>query len=77
MTGHAIRVVDYHQHAIGEGADAQAVAYLELRVDDSRTLFGVGMDANIISASLKAIVSGIERARAQGAHGAEVELVSA
>ena len=76
MTGHAIRVVDYHQHAIGEGADAQAVAYLELRVDDSRTLFGVGMDANIISASLKAIVSGLERARAQGAHGAEVELVS-
>ncbi|MGJ7578646.1 2-isopropylmalate synthase [Variovorax sp. RHLX14] len=66
-TGHAIRVIDYHQHAIGAGADAQAVAYLELRVDDTQTLFGVGMDANIISASLKAIVSGLERARAQGA----------
>ena len=65
-TGHAIRVIDYHQHAIGAGADAQAVAYLELRVDDTHTLFGVGMDANIISASLKAIVSGLERARAQG-----------
>lgn len=66
MTGHSIRVVDYHQHAIGEGADAQAMAYLELRVDEKHTLFGVGQDANIISASLKAIVSGVERARDQG-----------
>jgi 2-isopropylmalate synthase len=65
-TGHSIRVVDYHQHAIGEGADAQAMAYLELRVDEKHTLFGVGRDANIISASLKAIVCGLERARAQG-----------
>ena len=38
----------------------RAVAYLELRVGD-RTLFGVGMDANIVSASLKAIVSGLQR----------------
>jgi hypothetical protein len=45
------------------GADARAVAYLELRVGD-RTLFGVGSDANIVSASLKAIVSGLQRARA-------------
>jgi 2-isopropylmalate synthase len=65
-TGHSIRVIDYHQHAIGAGADAQAVAYLELRVDDECTLFGVGVDANIISASLKAVVSGLERKRAQG-----------
>ena len=62
-TGHAIRVIDYHQHAIGSGADAQAVAYLELRIDECQTLFGVGIDANIIAASLKAIVSGVERAR--------------
>jgi len=66
-TGHAVRVIDYHQHAIGAGADAQAVAYLELRVDEAITLFGVGIDANIISASLQAIVSGLKRARAQGA----------
>lgn len=70
-TGHSIRVIDYHQHAIGAGADAQAVAYLELRVDESRTLFGVGRDADIVSASFKAIVSGLERARAQGARGAQ------
>ena len=55
-------MLDYHEHAIGAGANAQAVAYLELRVGD-RTLFGVGMDSNIVSASLKAIVSGVQRAR--------------
>jgi 2-isopropylmalate synthase len=60
-TGETIRVLDYHEHAIASGADARAVAYLELRVGD-RTLFGVGMDGNIVSASLKAIVSGLQRA---------------
>ena len=59
-TGEAIRVLDYHEHSIGSGANAQAVAYLELRVGE-RTLFGVGMDSNIVSASLKAIVSGVQR----------------
>lgn len=76
-TGHAIRVIDYHQHAIGAGADAQAVAYLELRVDESMTLFGVGIDANIISASLKAIVSGLTRARARGARSAQSVVAAA
>ncbi len=63
-TGRSVRVLDYHEHAVGEGANAQAVAYLELRVDDQQTLFGVGMDSNIVTASLRAIVSGIERAEA-------------
>jgi 2-isopropylmalate synthase len=71
-TGHAIRVIDYHQHAIGAGADAQAVAYLELRVDEAQTLFGVGMDADIVCASLKAIVCGLTRARTQGAASAQL-----
>ncbi|WP_377152560.1 2-isopropylmalate synthase [Roseateles sp. UC29_93] len=60
-----VRVLDYHEHAMGSGADAQAVAYLELRVGDA-TLFGVGMDGNIASASLKAIVSGLRRASQRG-----------
>ena len=60
-TGESLRVLDYHEHAIGSGANAQAVAYLELRVGQ-QTLFGVGIDANIVSASLKAIVSGLQRA---------------
>jgi 2-isopropylmalate synthase len=62
-SGETVRVLDYHEHAIGSGANAQAVAYLELRIGE-RTLFGVGMDANIVSASLKAIVSGLQRAQA-------------
>ncbi|HVE52588.1 MAG TPA: 2-isopropylmalate synthase [Ramlibacter sp.] len=60
-TGTSIRVLDYHEHAIAAGADARAVAYLELRVGE-QTLFGVGMHANIVSASLQAIVSGLQRA---------------
>ena len=61
--GQAIRVLDYHEHAIGSGAHARAVAYLELRIG-ARTLFGVGVDSNIVSASLKAIVSGLQRTQA-------------
>jgi len=70
-TGHAIRVIDYHQHAVGAGADAQAVAYLELRVDEGHTVFGVGRDADTLSASLKAITCGLARARARGAQAAQ------
>jgi 2-isopropylmalate synthase len=61
-----VRVLDYHEHAIASGADARAAAYLELRVGDAVTLFGVGIDANIVSASLKAIVSGLRRALRRG-----------
>ena len=65
-TGDQVRVLDYHEHAIGSGASAKAVAYLELRVNETHTLFGVGMDVNIVSASLKAIVSGLLRAQRLG-----------
>jgi len=61
-----VRVLDYHEHSIGSGADAKAVAYLELRVGDGLTIFGVGIDANIVSASLKAITSGLRRASQRG-----------
>jgi 2-isopropylmalate synthase len=59
-TGQVVRVLDYHEHAMGSGASAQAVAYLELRINE-QTLFGVGIDGSIVSASLKAIVSGLQR----------------
>jgi 2-isopropylmalate synthase len=55
-----IRVLDYHEHAIASGADARAVAYVELRIGE-HTLFGVGMHRNIVTASLNAVVSGLRR----------------
>ncbi|GAC1621247.1 MAG: 2-isopropylmalate synthase [Nevskia sp.] len=64
LANETVRVVDYHEHAIGEGADAAAVTYIELRVGDgerTRTLFGVGRDRNIVTASLKAILSALNR----------------
>jgi 2-isopropylmalate synthase len=61
-TGVAVRVLDYHEHAIGAGAQARAAAYLELRVAEGRTLFGVGIDANIVTASMKAVLCGLARA---------------
>ncbi len=57
-----IRVVDYHEHAIGIGANANAVSYVEIRMDDRVTRFGVGMDSNIVTASLNAVISAINRA---------------
>ncbi len=72
-----VRVLDYHEHAMGAGANAQAVAYLELRINEQHTVFGVGMDANIVSASLKAIVSGMHRAQTRGvAHGKSQQTVA-
>lgn len=65
--GHGVRVLDYHEHAMGSGADARAVAYLELRIDDTTSLFGVGIDSDIVSASMKAILSGVVRAKRQAA----------
>jgi 2-isopropylmalate synthase len=75
-TGQVVRVLDYREHAIGSGASAQAVAYLELRINEE-TLFGVGMDGNIVSASLKAIVSGLQRSRAGWGDLAPVSATSA
>jgi len=61
-TGLDFDVVDYHEHAIGSGANASAIAYMEMRLPNSTTLFGVGIDRNIVVASLKAILSGVNRA---------------
>jgi len=61
-SGLAFEFVDYREHAMGHGANATAVAYVELRLADGTTLFGVGIDKNIVVASLKAVVSGVNRA---------------
>ena len=59
--GHDVRVLDYHEHAMSAGGDARAAAYLECAVGD-RVLWGVGIDANIVTASLKAVISAVNRA---------------
>ena len=56
-----IEVIDYHEHAIGVGADARAVCYIELRSGPSEVLFGIGVDANIVTASVKAVISAVNR----------------
>ena len=58
--GVTVEVVDYHEHALGEGAGATAVAYVEARVA-GKTRWGVGIDSNILTASLKAVVSAVNR----------------
>jgi 2-isopropylmalate synthase len=62
VVGIDFTIVDYREHATGVGADATAVAYVEAKLADGRTLFGVGMDRNIVSASLRAVTSAANRA---------------
>ena len=63
LTQHGVdvRVLDYHEHAMSAGGDAKAAAYLECTVGD-RVLWGVGIDPSITTASLKAIISAVNRA---------------
>jgi len=65
--GVALDVADYVEHAIGHGADAQAAAYVECRTPDGRTLFGVGIDADVATASVRAVLSAASRAAGPGA----------
>ena len=57
-----LRVIDYHEHALGQGANAAAVAYLELRRGSGPALHGVGVDPDLVAASLRAVVSAVNRA---------------
>jgi 2-isopropylmalate synthase len=56
-----LKVLDYHEHALASGGDAQAAAYLECSIN-SQTLWGVGIDPSIVTSSLKAIISAVNRA---------------
>ena len=59
--GIELDVVDYHEHSLGRGADATAVAYVETVTTDSTTRWGIGTDPNIITASLRAVLSATNR----------------
>lgn len=59
--GVPLRVVDYHEHAIGSGTETRAACYVEARVADAPTGFGVGVDRDIVTASFKAVLSALNR----------------
>jgi 2-isopropylmalate synthase len=63
--GVQVRLLDYVEHTLGASSDSQAAAYIELEVN-GQNLWGVGIDGDIATASLKAVISGVNRAlRAQ------------
>jgi 2-isopropylmalate synthase len=64
--GADIDVVDYAEHAMGQGSEATAVAYVETVDSGGTPMWGVGMDPNIISASLRAVLAAHERRRVRG-----------
>ena len=64
--GADIHVLAYHEHATGTGEDATAVAYVQLRAG-TRPVYGVGLDPNIVTATLRAVVAALNRGTAQGA----------
>jgi 2-isopropylmalate synthase len=59
--GEDFDVVDYAEHAIGRGANAQAVAYVETVAGDNEIRWGIGQDPNITTASLRAVLNAFER----------------
>ncbi|MFM6939556.1 MAG: 2-isopropylmalate synthase, partial [Rhodoluna sp.] len=59
--GVSLRLLDYVEHTLSEGGDAQAAAYVELEIN-GQTLWGVGIDGDISTASLKAVISAVNRA---------------
>ncbi|UYO48906.1 2-isopropylmalate synthase [Rhodopseudomonas palustris] len=54
--GPVLDVADYQEHAIGSGATAQAAAYVECRTSDGRTVFGTGIDPDVATASVRALL---------------------
>ena len=56
------RVVDYHQHSTGGGADAQSACYFEIQAGKGATRYGAALNSNIVSASLMAVCSAFNRA---------------
>ena len=59
----AIDVQDYAEHAVSAGSSAIAAAYVEVRAADGDIRWGVGTDESIVAASLKAVISAVNRLR--------------
>ena len=67
--GQQLNVVDYSEHAIGSGTDAEAIAYVQLNIDGQRVA-GAALDRDTVSASLRAVLSALNRARLKRAEAA-------
>lgn len=65
-----VSLTDFHEHAIGSGADTEAVAYIQIETPDGSRFWGAGVDTNIDLAGTKALVSAINRAEAVKARAA-------
>ncbi|HEX5321573.1 MAG TPA: 2-isopropylmalate synthase, partial [Stellaceae bacterium] len=61
--GIALTFLDYSEHAVAGGADARAAAYVKVKNEGDDTLYGVGIDENIVTASLRAVASAATRVR--------------
>ncbi|MBF7731157.1 2-isopropylmalate synthase [Pseudomonas sp. N040] len=60
-----VEIMDFHEHAISSGTNAKAAAYIELRVNGGRALYGVGIDENLTTASFRALFSALNRSLRQ------------
>jgi 2-isopropylmalate synthase len=58
-------VLSYAEHSLGKGSEARAVSYIQIKTDRGHTLYGAGIDTNIELASIKALVSALNRALAK------------
>ncbi|OZI77093.1 2-isopropylmalate synthase [Bordetella genomosp. 12] len=72
-----VRIMDYHEHAIGTGTDTRAASYVEVRVGDSPTGFGVGIDRDIVTASFRAVLTAVNRHIQSQGSTAEAEVEAA
>lgn len=64
--GVVLDVADYNEHAIGAGTDVNAAAYVECRTADGRTVFGIGTDSDVATASVKAVLSAANAVAVRG-----------
>ena len=56
------KLCSYHEHAVNSGSSATAIAYIEVRRSDGKRFWGAGVDTDIIIASVKALLSSLNRA---------------
>ena len=64
--GPRFEIANFKQHALGSGAEASAIAYIQIKLADGKTKWGAGVDTNIELASIKAVLSAVNRAQSPG-----------